>query len=147
VTSWESVIPLIHDSVWAQYLTLITRPVLFSKQWLNRLSAVGSQIEKQPVLLIPSDNLADSFYRANEPVPQDENGFQTFARLFWKKHRGEFRMVSTLPIAVSCLSWTYLKGSKKGAANSATWFKSLQESGVDIFHIVDTCICVLPSIP
>ncbi len=124
----------------AEYLTIITRPTLFSRQWYGQISEVGKKMHGELIILAPvaaESELAhlDSFKRA-----EDELAFQKYARQQWRNHRGQFRQISDNPTSISCLNWKYLESLNRKISSPLSWYKSLKGKSVKTIQVLDTLV-------
>ncbi len=132
----------------ADYLTIITRPTLFSRQWYGQISEVGKKmlgekIQGELFILAPATVGSELAHLDSFKKVEDELVFQKYARQHWRNHRGQFRQISDNLTSISCLDWDCLESINRDYSSPSLWYESLVKKNAKIYQAQDTLVSQL----
>jgi glycosyltransferase involved in cell wall biosynthesis len=133
------------EQVCARFLTLLDRPLAFSRQWFSQIAEVADRVGGGPTLLYPSSNIPESECHVVYLNPPNDLSFQRFARLLWREHRGRYREIRSTPPGIVVANWQCLDFSPPDDSSSwHDWIDCLQRSGSKSIWVEDTFVAEVP---
>jgi glycosyltransferase involved in cell wall biosynthesis len=143
---YGSILRQISRQVRAPFFTVISEPLLFSKQWVAQLSAIADQIGDGRNVLAPSLNLKESPHYVPYDGGDDEFSFQKFARTLWRNRRGQHQELLSLPMGCFVTSWQCLEQDGDWPS-CQDWLQYLRESGAKVYWAQDTFLRTMSKVP